>query len=225
MREFAVHVIRGLRMAPQGLRVKLTLSFILMSVIPLIMLILMAGWFGLPSVREFYQLERWFPIIENSAAVTWWLIGLITLTACIAFLGSIYLTIKLITPVIRLSQEAKAIAATGEFDRQLPVSEDDDELSDLTAALNQLTSRIRTDMSELNKFGEKTNEMNLEINRRVVMLSGLLQIGELLGSGTELDVILELIVEKLALQEDQGFSLLALQPVEDLARRDRPDGD
>ena len=217
MREFAVHVIRGLRMAPQGLRVKLTLSFILMSVIPLIMLILMAGWFGLPSVREFYQLERWFPIIENSAAVTWWLIGLITLTACIAFLGSIYLTIKLITPVIRLSQEAKAIAATGEFDRQLPVSEDDDELSDLTAALNQLTSRIRTDMSELNKFGEKTNEMNLEINRRVVMLSGLLQIGELLGSGTELDVILELIVEKLALQEDQGFSLLALQPVEDLA--------
>lgn len=216
MREFASHVVRGLRLAPQGMRVKLTLSFILMSVIPIVMLILMAGWFGLPSVREFYQLERWFPIIGNPSAVTWWLIGLITLTALIAFLGSVYLTIKLIAPVIHLSQEAKAIAAEGDFDRQLPLSEEDDELSDLTAALNQLTARIRTNMSELNQLGAKTNEMNLEINKRVVMLSGLLQIGELLGSGTELDLILELIVEKLALQEDRGFSFLSLQPVEDL---------
>ncbi len=217
MREVASHFFRGLRLAPRGMRVKLTLSFTLMSVIPIIMLILMAGWFGLPSVREFYQLERWFPILESPAAVTWWLLGLITLTIFIAFLGSVYLTVKLIAPVIRLSQEAKEIAANGAFDRELRVTDEDDELGDLSQALNQLTAKIRSNMSELNKMGEKTNEINLEINKRVVMLSGLLQIGELLGSGTELDVILELIVEKLATQDDQGFSLLSLQPVEDLS--------
>ncbi|MBI4354571.1 MAG: diguanylate cyclase [Candidatus Omnitrophica bacterium] len=196
---------------------KLTLSFTLMSVIPIIMLILMAGWFGLPTVREFYQLDRWFPILESPTAVTWWLLGLITLTILIAFLGSVYLTVKLIAPVVRLSQEAKEIAVKGEFDRRVSVMEDDDELGDLSEALNQLTAKIRTNMAELNKMGEKTNEINLEINKRVVMLSGLLQIGELLGSGTELDVVLELIVEKLATQDDQGFSLLLLQPVEDLS--------
>ena len=50
---------------PTGIRLKLLFAFVLMSVIPLAMLILLAAWFALPSVRDFYHLERWFPLIPR----------------------------------------------------------------------------------------------------------------------------------------------------------------
>jgi len=47
------------------------------------MLFLVAGWFAFPNVREFYQLSRWFPLIESSTEATWWLIGLIILAGIV----------------------------------------------------------------------------------------------------------------------------------------------
>jgi len=185
-----------------------------MSAVPLVMLLLIAAWFAFPDVRAFYQLERWFPLIATPTSTTWWLIGIIALTVFISLLGGVYLTIKIIEPVIQISHEATQLAK-GEVGKELPVSRAD-ELGDLTSALNQLTGRIRENMLELKQFGERTTQINLEIQKRVVMLSGLLQIGELISSGAELDVVLDLVVEKAALLDDQGFSFMGLQPIEEL---------
>ncbi|MBI4323610.1 MAG: diguanylate cyclase [Candidatus Omnitrophica bacterium] len=199
---------------PTGIRLKLLLAFVLMSAIPLTMLLLLAAWFALPSVRDFYQLERWFPLIAAPHEATWWLFWMLALTVLIAFLGGLYLAIKIIQPVIHLSHGATQLAK-GESDRLLS-SGLGGELDDLSGAFNQLTMRIRDNMSELKQFGERSSQINLEIHKRVIMFSGLLQIGELVSSGGELEVVLDLVVEKLALLEDRGFSFLCLQPLEDL---------
>lgn len=209
-----LEAFRALGLTPGGVRSKLLWGFMLMSAVPLVMLILVASWFAFPVVREFYHLERWFPMIEQPTSSTWWLIGVIALTAVVAFLGSIYLTMKLIEPVIQISHEAKELAE-GHLDHELPVNRDD-ELGELTTSLNRLTSRIRDNMTELKQFGERTKQINVEIHKRVVMLSSLFQVGELISGGTELDVVLDLVVEKLGLLEDGCFSFLCLQPVEDL---------
>lgn len=216
MGESLVHRIGRIAVAPTGIRSRLLLAFMLMSAVPLVMLFLLAGWFAFPAVREFWHLDRWFPMIANPTEATWWLIGIITLTVVVALLGSIYLTIKLVEPVIQLSHEAKHMAE-GEFDGELPMPESNDELSDLTTSLNRMTSRIRDNMVELKQFGERTKQINFEIHKRMVMLSGLFQIGELISSGTDLDVVLDLVVEKLALLDNGCFSFLSLQPIPDLS--------
>jgi diguanylate cyclase (GGDEF)-like protein len=51
-------------------------------------------------------------------------------------------------------------------------------------------------MDELKGYGEKTSEINLEIQRRVLVLSSLLQISSLISQGTKLDDILKVTIEK-----------------------------
>jgi len=206
--------LRRMTLAPTGIRSKLVWAFLLMSVVPVAMLLCVAAWFAFPTVREFYHLDQWFPLIADPTSATWWLIGIIVLTVVISLLGGIYLTVKIVDPVIHLSREAKQLVE-GEFDHPLTVSQPD-ELGELTGSLNQLTARIRTNMVELKQFGERTTEMNLEIHKRVVMLSGLLQIGELISGRAELEVVLDLVVERLATLIDQGFSFLCLQPMEEV---------
>ena len=199
---------------PTGIRLKLLLAFVLMSAIPLTMLMLLAAWFALPSARDFYHLERWFPLIATPQEAAWWLFGVLALTVLVAFLGGLYLAIKIIQPVIDLSHGATQLAK-GESNRPLS-SGLGGELDDLSWAFNQMTTRIRDNMGELKQFGERSSQINLEIHKRVIMFSGLLQIGELVSRGGELDVVLDLVVEKLALLENRGFSFLCLQPLEDL---------
>ncbi len=199
---------------PRGLRAQLVWSYLLMSAVPLMMLLLVAAWFAFPTVRAFYQLERWFPLIAAPAGGTWWLIGVLMLTIVVSWMGGLYLTIRVIEPVIRISRGA-AKAAKGEYDVPMPV-DSQDEISDLTVSLNHLTGRIRENLTELKQFGERTTSLNFEIHKRMVCLSGLLQIGELMMNGAELDMVLDLIVEKVATIDEQSFAFLSLQPTEEL---------
>ena len=210
----ALHaVVRGLAVVPRGIRSKVLWAFLLMSVVPLLMLLLVSAWFVFPVVREFYHLEQWFPmIIASPTQWVWWLIGLLSLTVLISLLGSVYLATKIVEPVIRISRNAQHLAE-GHVEQELPM-EQGDELDELTSALNHVTARVRTNMTELKELGERTTQINVEIHHRVVTLSGLLQIGELISKGAELDMILDLIVEKLALLDTHSFSFLCLQPIE-----------
>ncbi|GEM_PF-1044030 len=214
MAERLRHIFSWGQVLPRGIRTHLLWAFVLMSVVPLVMLFCVAAWFAFPSVREFYQLARWFPLIANPDTSTWWLTGLLALTAVIALLGGAYVMMQLVDPLIRLTHEAKLLAQ-GDVSRPLPVTQSN-ELGDLTASLNQLTARVRDNMVELKQFGERTTYINLEIQKRVLVLSGLLQIGELISRGVALDAVLDLIVEKLAALEASGFSFLCLQPMEDV---------
>lgn len=201
---------------PTGLRAKLMWAAVLMSCIPLTVLIVFVGWFVFPYTREaFPWLERFFldPRMDPAGG-TWWLWGVLALTALVSLLGGAYLMVKVVQPVLEVSREAKRLADHPELDEAVP--EQEDELGDVTRALNQLTGRIRESMQELKQFGERTNEINTEIHRRMTMLASLLQIGELIGKATNLEVVLDLVVERLGTVEDEAFSFLCLQPTEGL---------
>lgn len=203
------------RLAPTGLRSKVIWAFLLMSAVPIVMLIMMSGWFAFPYVREFYHLDRYFPMIIAPTESTWWILMLILLTTFISLLGGVYLAIRIVQPIIAISHGAKQLAEGG-FDQQLTTREQD-EIGDLTSSLNQLTARIRANMTDLKSFGEQTTKMNLEIQNRLVTLSGLLQISESISHGTDINVVLDVSVERLAALDGQGFSFLCVQPIEELA--------
>ena len=84
------------------------------------------------------------------------------------------------------------IIAKGDLSREIEV-QGEDEIGELGATLNILSRRIRENVDELKSYGERTKEINMEISKKVLVLSNLLQIGNLISQGSPLDDILNLI--------------------------------
>jgi len=182
---------RKLGIVNRGLRYKLMLAFSLMSVIPIL------ACFYLISV---YILPRLDSIASVSAVVLFALI--------IAVLG-LALAKKIINPVIEMAVEAKIIAS-GEYDRKIAVGSDD-EVGHLGTAINMMTHKIKTNLDELKNYGQRMREINVEVHKKVLALSSLLQIGNIISTGSQqLDVLLALAVEKAAMVFDEGFGVLFL---------------
>ena len=106
-----------------------------------------------------------------------------------------------------VTSEAKVIAA-GDLNRRLEI-QTSDEVGELGSVLNQLTNRIRGNMDELKAYSQKTTEINLEIQKKIIVLSNLLQVSSLISQGAMLDDILKIAVEKsrLLANSDTAFLL------------------
>jgi len=115
---------------------------------------------------------------------------------------------EMIDHVVRISTDAKIIA-NGNLEHRISV-EREDEIGDLGNSLSELTHRIKDNMEELESYCEKTEEINLEINKRVMALSNLLHISNLISKGGALNEILELVVEKIITIGDSNLGFLIL---------------
>ncbi len=164
------------RSAPGGLRYKLRLSLYLMSVLPILVAVYIVSTHILPD--HTLKLEIFISLLVS---------------IFIAILGFVIIK-RVFDRILSMAAEARRIAS-GDVDRRLHTAEVD-EVGDLGNALNQLTSRIRNSMDELKGYGEKTTEINLEIQKRIMVLSSLLQISSLISESAKLDDILKLAVEK-----------------------------
>jgi len=151
---------------------KLAVSFVLMSILPLLVLVLT---YTLPLIG--------------------WRVHLITvpLSMCIAIFGLLVIK-EVFDRITSVTAEAKLIAS-GDVSHKLEIKEPD-EIGDLSEALNQLTQRIRENMDELQGYSERTAQINLDIQKRVLILSSLLQISSLISQGVKLDDILKVTIEK-----------------------------
>jgi len=89
---------------------------------------------------------------------------------------------------------AKFIAA-GDISRNLEVGHSD-EVGELGGILNQLTQRIRSNMDELKDYSEKTTQINIEIQKKIIILSNLMQISALISGGSKFEEVLKIAVEK-----------------------------
>ncbi|MBU4252322.1 MAG: diguanylate cyclase [Candidatus Omnitrophica bacterium] len=89
---------------------------------------------------------------------------------------------------------AKSIAA-GDISRELQV-EHSDEVGELGNILNQLTHRIRSNMDELEGYSAKTTVINIEIQKKIIVLSNLMQLSTLISQGSKFDEVLKIAVEK-----------------------------
>lgn len=179
---------RNLSLASQGLKYKLKISFYLMSILPLLVCIYLVSNYILPRVG--IKLD---------------IVASILISIFIAIIG-LYVIKEVFDRILSVTSEAKLIAS-GDISRKLEITRED-EVGDLSEALNQLTQRIRNNMDELKNYGEKTTEINLAIQKRVLMLSNLLQISSLISQSAKLEDILKLTTEKSRLLANSDVAYL-----------------
>ena len=187
---------KKLSLIPQGLRYKLLIAFCLMSIIPLLV--------SLYIVRDYI-----FPPKGDIISVSW----VIFFCVVITFLGLV-LAKQMVEPVIEMALETRLIA-NGDINRQIHIRTED-EIGELGRSINEITLNIREKIKELKSYGEKTKLINTEIHKKVLALSGLLQISENISGFAELEDIMGLIVEKVARIIDPGYAVLFLPKPNDL---------
>ena len=190
-----VNLLKDMSMVPKGLRYKTMIAFSLMSLIP----ILVCAWLIITYI---------FPNISLFFGLTLGNISFILVIAIFISILGLFITRQMIDPIIKMAEEAKIIAG-GDITKGIDINRED-EVGDLSKSLNIMTQKIKDNMEELRAYGEKTKLINMEINKKVIALSGLLQIGNLISSSKELSSTLNFIMQKAADIENNSASLLML---------------
>jgi len=113
---------------------------------------------------------------------------------------------RIVDPIIEINSEVKVIAS-GELSHQINISRED-EIGELSHSLNQMTQRIKSNMDELKIYGERTKDINLQINRQVIALNGLLQISNLITKNAHLKDVYEVTISKLAQMANSSLAIL-----------------
>lgn len=202
----------SLAVMPRGLRHKLYVAVALMVVVPLAILSILAA-FVLPNTREVIRTALGMASAESALlwlgvpAQTWWVLLLVFSAALMAVAG--WLIVRaVIEPILEIASGARTMAE-GNTDRLVEVKTED-ELGDISAALNQLTLRARKHMEELRQYSEQTKVINEEIHKRALAMAGLLQLGNLISQQADLDMILELALKQVSMVEEGSFAFLYL---------------
>jgi len=180
---------RKFTIANRGLRYKLLLAFTLMSLIPLLAAIYIVSTYL-------------FPTTENMLSIS-----LIMITCLVIAILGLYFARGLVDPVINMAVEASLIAS-GNYDKDISVS-GEDEIGNLAISINSMTQKIKTNMEELKSYSQRIRDINMDIRKKVLVLSSLLQIGDIISSGSmRIDSLLEMAVEKASTVFDTGFGAL-----------------
>ena len=168
----------SLSLFSRSLKDKLIVAFSLMSVIPLLVLVYLVTTYVFPSTQQ----------VGNISLTVMLAIG-------IALLG-LAVTRSFVMPMVKLASQAQAIAH-GKLDQQVEI-EGRDEVGAIGLALNQITQRVRDNMAQLREYGEQTKQLNLDIHQRVLTLSHLLQVSNLISQSAKIDEVQTFILEKMA---------------------------
>ena len=155
---------------------KLMVAFQLMSILPFLVCV--------------YLLSIY---IFSKTGVRMEIIVYLAVSAFLAIVGLLVIK-EVFDRLTSVAAEGKSIVA-GDICRQLDVQYGD-EVGELGNILNQLTHRIRNNMEELKDYSKKTTEINIEIQKKILILSNLMQISALISQGSKFDEILKISVEK-----------------------------
>lgn len=182
---------KNMSIASRSLRPQLIIAYCLMSVIPVLALLN----FILPSFlpKNFLYL----------------IVVVVILMTGLGF----HLLKRIIDPIIEITSEVKIIA-NGELSRRISIDRND-EIGELSGALNELTKRIESNMDELKIYGERTKSINTQINKQVIVLSGLLQLTNLITKGSELKEVFEITISRLTQVASSSLAFVILKKDED----------
>ena len=180
--------IDRLSLNSRTIKQKLMVAFELMSILPLLVCAYLVSTYILPRFGLKFDI-----VVTLSISVFVALIGLMVVKDIFDRLSAV-------------ATEAKVIAA-GDISRKLDVRHSD-EVGELSNVLNQLTNRIRGNMEELKAYGEKTSEINLEIQKKIFVLSNLLHVSSLISQEEKFEDILKIAVEKSRLLADSETAFL-----------------
>ncbi len=150
--------------------------------------------FGLIIISILVFIGYLFPGISASMfQAREWLPMIILIVLFIVSVGFLII-LQIVEPIIKITNEAKMIA-NGDLERKIEMARED-EIGELGSALNQMTQRIKDNVEELQVFSKKTEMVNTEINRRILILSRLVEISNLIAQNADLPLILKVGVEK-----------------------------
>ena len=184
-----IKIFEKLSILPQGIRHKLLIAFCLMSIIPLLVI----GYL----INNVIVLGEQLGLSQVSVVILFCII--------IAWLG-LYIAKSIMERIIDISMEGKAIAG-GDYMRKVKI-QTGDEIGQIGETINFLAQKIRGNMADIKDYQSKMKEVNAEIQKKVSVLSNVLQIGELISSSVKLENVLELALSRLSQQYATGFAAL-----------------
>ena len=190
-----LNFLKDMSLLPKGLKYKTMIAFCLMSIIPLLICVWLVTTYIFPNTGLFLGLS-----IGNISVI-------LIISVIISLLG-LHVTEQMIDPIVKIVWEAKNIAG-GNIDKVIKIVAED-EVGDLGTSLNIITQKIRDNIEELKAYGERTKLINMEINKKVIALSSLLQIGNLIAASEELGKILNFISRKISDVESDSISFIML---------------
>ncbi len=177
---------------PRGLRERLMVAFALMSIMPLLVLGYVVTNYVFPHLDRIWDLSL--------------VVGLALWMALLGF----GVARGMIFPVIKIASQIQEIAA-GDLGKQVDHIQSPEEVRTLGVALNQITQRVRENMAQLRVYGEQTKHLNLEINRRILAFSHLLQVSNLISQSAKIEEVRAFILEKLSQMEEAELNCV-LEP-------------
>lgn len=178
--------LKYLSLERSGLKYKMFVSFSLMSIIPLLVMVYF--------VTNYLFVDRTGEIVQISAVVLF--------SLWVAWAGFL-LARRLILPVINLAIETKIIAA-GQYNSKLLLKRGD-EIGDIANAVNTMTGKIRGYIGELQEYSQKTSSLNAKIHRKVLTLTNLMKLGDLISSGASFKEIINFAAERISSELFGGF--------------------
>lgn len=184
-------ILKKISMINKGLRYKLAIAFSLMTVIPLLAFLYVVYPLIFPGVPSFVHADL-----------------VLFLSVLVSIMG-LAVAKNITDSVVSLSIEVRKIAS-GEYERKIAV-DTDDELGNLGQSINIMTQKIKSNLDELKGYGQSMKDINVEIHKKVLALSSLLQIGDIISAGAaQIDSLLSLAVEKASALFDTGYGILYL---------------
>ncbi len=184
---------RGGSLSSRGLRQKIFVAVSLMSFIPLLIMIYLFANFIAPNTVG--------PGVLTLVTL------MIALTVGLSLLGLTVVN-NIVNPVIKMSEGARAIAR-GDFKHSVDVS-GEDEVGELGNSINLMTKRIRESLLELQSYSARTKEVNIDIQKKVIILSSLLQISDMIAASESLKKICDTVAHKVSEIEEESFAALFL---------------
>lgn len=149
--------------------------------------------FGLIILSGLVFLAYLFPGISFLFEIRSSLHIIVVIIVFIVTIGFIIIA-QIVEPIIKISHEAQRIA-NGDLSREIPLLRED-EIGELGKALNRMTQRMKENVDELRNFSKTTEVINNEINKRILTLSNLLQVSNLISQNADLKEIIEVGVGK-----------------------------
>ena len=121
-----------------------------------------------------------------------------------------YVMVKeIINPIIELAVETKIIAE-GQYDSEILLGRDD-ELGEIAKAVNTMTGKMRSYIGELQEYSKKTASLNVKIHRKVLTLTNLMRLGDIISSGAGFEAITDFAAERLSGEMYGGFCAIFIK--------------
>ncbi|MFC1577336.1 diguanylate cyclase [Candidatus Omnitrophota bacterium] len=198
---------KKLSVSSSGLKTKLLISFALMSVIPILVLAYVVSIYIFPALDV---LSKYHVFTQQDLLHS---ISLIVLLVVLTSLLGFYVAKITTDRIINASIEARMIAS-GRFNKKIPLDKkgERDEIGDIVDSVNKMASLMRADLEEFKVYSQRTQEINVSMRKNLLALSGLLQVADVISSGSvDSKDVVELILEKVSQLVDSSYSALFLK--------------